>query len=184
MGTAASADGTGDPCIPQQESDPSFLGFDEKEVNLETRSPSCKTGVCLVNHFRGRTSCPYGQDPNGEAPAGSKPCMTTGPGSAVTGGEPPRDLKHKALVPPQCVDRPAAATVYCSCRCANAQGRTDDGARYCGCSAGFECTSLVTSTGTDPDHVAGSYCVKSGTAFDRSTACNAGDCDPVAATCR
>ena len=51
----------GDPCTPEDENIPSFAGFDEGEVNVESRSFQCVTRVCLVNHFRGRTECPNGQ---------------------------------------------------------------------------------------------------------------------------
>ena len=58
-------EGVGDPCTPEQEYDPSFIGFDEKEVNVESKSFQCRTRICLVNHFRGRASCPYGQNSEG-----------------------------------------------------------------------------------------------------------------------
>ena len=60
-GTGCSASGVGDPCIPEQEYNEQFLGFSQKEVNVESKSFQCQTRVCLVNHFRGRVSCPYGQ---------------------------------------------------------------------------------------------------------------------------
>src|SRR5258706_11907102 len=57
----SSSTGVGDSCIPDDESRPDFSGYAENEVNIESESPSCQTGVCLVNHFRGRVSCPDGQ---------------------------------------------------------------------------------------------------------------------------
>jgi hypothetical protein len=189
-GTAGAAEGVGDPCVPQQESSPSFLGFDEKELSIETRSPSCKTGVCLANHFRGRVSCPYGQSVTGDKPTGAKTsCLlpgTTEPVSGLTDPALPSDFsdpRRKAFVAPQCVDRAAEKTVYCSCRCANAEGRTDDGATYCGCGDGFECASLVKALGKSANDIAGSYCVKKGTAYSADTACSEGDCDPIARVC-
>ena len=62
--------GVGDPCTPEQEYEPSFIGFDEKEVNVESKSFQCQTRICLANHFQGRVSCPYGQDADGKAPNG------------------------------------------------------------------------------------------------------------------
>lgn len=176
----ASSEGVGNPCVPTVESDPTFSAFDEKEVNLETGSPSCGTGICLINHFRGRVSCRYGQGPDGSVPPGASPCIAPGKNTQVTGGTDPR---RKAAVPPQCVDRTADKTVYCSCRCANVQARTDDGASYCACPGGFECTQLVTSIGASGNDIAGSYCVKSGTVFDKNTACNQGDCNPASQSC-
>ena len=52
--------GVGDPCTPEQEYSTTFRGFDEKEVNVESKSFQCQTRLCLVNHFQGRVSCKYG----------------------------------------------------------------------------------------------------------------------------
>ena len=41
-----SDEGVGDPCTPEQEYDPSFNGFDEKEVNVESKSFQCRTRLC------------------------------------------------------------------------------------------------------------------------------------------
>lgn len=70
----------------------------------------------------------------------------------------------------QCADRPAEKTVYRSCRCANSDGRTDDGARYCACPDDYSCTQLVSQIGPG-DAISGSYCIKRGTAYDPATAC-------------
>ncbi len=59
------ASGVGDPCIPEREFDRTFSGFDPQEVNAESKSFQCLTRLCLVNHFRGRVTCPYGQDKTG-----------------------------------------------------------------------------------------------------------------------
>src|SRR5688572_12410764 len=53
--------GIGDPCLPELESDPFFAGFDVGEEFVESRSFQCETRICLINHFRGRVSCPAGQ---------------------------------------------------------------------------------------------------------------------------
>src|SRR5579859_7285293 len=55
----------GAPCVPDEELDPSFPGFPENEISFESRDPQCASRICLVNHFRGRVTCPYGQDSNG-----------------------------------------------------------------------------------------------------------------------
>ena len=52
--------------------------------------------------------------------------------------------------------------MYCSCRCANADGSTDDGARYCECPDGYSCTKLVENIGLGREQLAGSYCIKEG----------------------
>lgn len=172
--------GLGDPCMPAQERDPTFSSFTEREVSLETDSPGCLTGVCLVNHFRGRVSCPYGQAADGSAPNGaSSPCHAAGSVEPVTGA--PGD-RVGARVLPQCADRTAEKAVYCSCRCANADGRTDDGSNYCPCSEGFECKALVARIGIRDDALAGSYCIKKGSAYAADSACSA-DCDPLTQKC-
>src|SRR3954471_6960701 len=53
--------GVGDPCTPEDEYQQIFSGYQVGEVNLESRSFQCETRLCLVNHFEGRVSCPYGQ---------------------------------------------------------------------------------------------------------------------------
>src|ERR1700690_949012 len=101
--TVASCDPTlslvGTPCVPAQESDPTFLGFDPQEVSFEATPTDQQTPnaiVCLVNPFRGRVTCPYGQDATGSQlpqlggatggafPAGVGPCKTPA-GDAVVG---------------------------------------------------------------------------------------------------
>ena len=152
------ASGVGDPCIPEQEFDHGFTGFDQKEVNVESKSFQCHTRLCLVNHFRGRVSCPYGQNkarpgcrrstarPAERSVRQDKFKQTIG-ACLIPGGTDPTkdgidgkdsqgnylDPTNQATVPPQCLDREAVDTVYCSCRCANADGKTDDGANYCTC---------------------------------------------------
>ena len=140
--------GVGDPCTPSVERAAGFRGFHESEVTIETGAPQCRTQVCLVNHFRGAVSSPYG------------------------GGD----------VLPQCADRSAAKAVYCSCRCANAAGKTDDSDDYCACADGFECANLVSSIGALDDHVSGSYCIKKSTAYDPAASCSS-SCDPNGAQC-
>src|SRR5262245_28915618 len=105
-----SSDGVGDPCVPFREREAAFNDFDERELNLETQSPSCKTAICLINHFRGRVSCPYGQDAAGRPPEGKSACVTNPGGATLTGAADPRKGK---MVRPQCVDRTATAAVYC-----------------------------------------------------------------------
>jgi len=177
--------GVGDPCTPEAEYSPAFLGFDDKEVNVEEKSFQCETRLCLANHFEGRVSCPYGQASTGTAAAttaydGTHKACTTPLGQLVTGVDPTTGLVDSPVQPPQpgavlpqCMDRTAAQTVYCSCRCANVDGQTNDGSNYCSCPTGFSCTQLVSSVGpsTDPNLV-GAYCIKNGTAYDPNNACS------------
>jgi hypothetical protein len=177
------ATGVGDPCTPEQEFETTFNGFDEQEVNVESKSFQCQTRLCLVNHFRGRVSCPYGQDREGRPPAGlegkdvpgANGCRIPGSEEPVSGD--PNDARRGKTVQAQCLDRTADKAVYCSCRCANIDGRTDDGANYCTCPDGFTCRQLVTSIGAGDTGLTGAYCIKNGTEYDRNTAC-ASSCDP------
>ena len=179
-GTGCKQTGVGDPCTPEQEFQPTFQGFNEQEVNLESKSFQCQTRLCLVNHFRGRVSCPYGQK-NGNAPDGAKdPCFVPGSKDPITGN--PQDTTNGKNVQPECLDRTADKAVYCSCRCQNVDGRTDDGANYCTCPDGFHCSQLVTSIGAANEGLTGGYCVKDTTDFNRANSCGQ-SCDPAQKNC-
>ncbi|RYG15567.1 hypothetical protein EON82_26085, partial [bacterium] len=159
--------GVGDPCTPEQEYDKSFGGFAVDEVNVESKSFQCQTRLCLVNHFQGRVTCPYGQSESQAGPVGAdgttavNGCLTPA-GIPVDGkaGDTVVDVSKAAKVEPQCTDRTADKAVYCSCRCANVDGKTDDGASYCSCPDGFACEQLVTSIGALDTGLTGAYCIK------------------------
>src|SRR5690606_4311600 len=68
IGSNCGGAGIGDPCVPEDEYLTTFSGFSQDEVNVESRSFQCLTRVCLVNHFDGRVSCPYGQIEDPAAP--------------------------------------------------------------------------------------------------------------------
>src|SRR5579862_2548471 len=86
-GTGCQPSGVGDPCIPEAEYNQSFTGFSVDEVNTESESFQCLTRLCLVNHFQGRVTCPYGQGADGSPPMGGQQCGTILPGSP-NGGKP------------------------------------------------------------------------------------------------
>ncbi len=179
------AAGVGDPCTPESEYRTDFSGFDRKEVNVEAKSFQCQTRVCLVNHFQGRTTCPYGKqqarDENGKLLVGGDgepvwgPCLVPGTSEGPSAGGAPLTVK------PACANRQADKAVYCSCRCANVQGRTDDGANYCKCGDGYSCTQLVGAVGAQQLGLTGAYCIKNGTAFTDDGACP--ECDPKKRDC-
>ncbi len=166
IGTGCQSSGVGDPCTPEQEYDPTFAGFVEQEVSTEGESFQCQTRLCLVNHFQGRVSCPYGQTADGGInPPATSACVTPGVPSPVTG---PLVSGSTAEVQPQCTDRTANQTVYCSCRCEDINGSTAGG-NFCKCPSGFTCTQLVSSLSAMSDQgLTGGYCIKSGTQFDNS----------------
>ena len=153
--------GVGDPCTPEDEYQTRFSGYSEDEVNVESRSFQCETRVCLVNHFRGRVSCPYGQTEADLSKAGTDGSRCRIPG---TSGDQAGDQVAVA-VQPQLVTRRDEKAVYCSCRCKNADGSKDDGARYCDCPEGFSCTKLLDDLGLGSAQLAGYYCIRNGSQF-------------------
>ncbi|MEO7114171.1 MAG: hypothetical protein ABI183_27265 [Polyangiaceae bacterium] len=181
---ACKSTGVGDPCTPEAEYNTSGNGsdgFSIDEVNFESKSFQCLTRLCLVNHFQGRVSCQYGQDSSGNPPPGVKNgCTVPNDATQKITGDP--SLGAKNVVNPQCTDRTADKAVYCSCRCANADGKTDDGANYCACPDGFTCSQLVSPIGTTNEGLTGAFCIKQGTEYDKSNAC-ANTCDPTTNPC-
>jgi hypothetical protein len=143
-------------CTPLDEYEPTFSGFGLREVNVEDRSPTCASQICLVNHFQGRVSCPYGQNEAGaESQLDSPPCLTPDGGARVLWE-----------VEPQLVDRRPEDAAYCSCHCGGPEGSGP----FCACPSGFECVPLVPFGLGMPDdpswNLQGSYCIKAGTAYD------------------
>jgi hypothetical protein len=154
--------GVGDPCIPEDEYQTDFAGYGIEEVNIESRSFQCETRLCLVNHFEGRVSCPYGQPdrrPNTTTPAAAdddRHCFL-----------PDKPLEERwwiqVPVAPQRFTRQDDDAVYCSCRCKG----PDANARYCDCPDGYSCLELVGDYGLSAGgQLEGSYCVRKGTKYD------------------
>jgi hypothetical protein len=150
--------GIGDPCTPEDEYQQYFSGYSVTEVNMESRSFQCETRLCLVNHFQGRVSCPYGQtQKDADTPSPNldyKYCHIPGYSGAAN--------QIKVEVNKQYDRRKAVDTVYCSCRC----NGPDAAARYCKCPTAYQCVELLnTIKGLGGTELAGSYCVKEGTEF-------------------
>jgi hypothetical protein len=179
---ACQSGGVGDPCIPEDEYRQNFNGYAISEVNVESKSFQCETRVCIVNHFTGRASCPYGQADTSLS-TGSAPLPPTDPGRCripgtdgnhclttdQAGGKPtacgPGTYNVDEItvaVDSQRIERNAQDTVYCSCRCKG----PDTSARYCECPSGYECSELVRELGIGASQLAGSYCIKAGTAYN------------------
>jgi hypothetical protein len=98
------------------------------------------------------------------------------------------DSMKQATVAPQCTERTADRAVYCSCRCANVDGLTNDGRNYCKCPDGFSCKQLVPSVGIVSgganQGLTGGYCIKTGSDYDPSGVCEGcsakqANCGPV-----
>jgi hypothetical protein len=186
-GTGCQSTGVGDPCTPEQEYDPSYLGAQVTEVKAESKSYQCQSFLCLVNHFQGLVSCPYGQTESSAMPAQTPlaPQRCSTPlGESVTGKDSTGafvDPNKQDTVAPNCQNRTAANSVYCSCRCANVAGQTNDGANYCTCPDGFDCKQLISSIGVSFEGLTGAYCIKHQTDFDPAFICN--PCDSSTASC-
>jgi hypothetical protein len=176
IGSSCGGSGIGDPCIPEEEYLTDFPGFNVGEVNVESRSFQCLTRVCLVNHFRGRVSCPYGQteetatncSTNAAACREGTPEHETSCRIPDRSGEDVLD-RVKVEIDPQFQDRTAAQAVYCSCRCSGPNGVKDPKARYCDCPSGYSCEDIFADLGdvaAGKGQLAGSYCVRDGTQFN------------------
>jgi hypothetical protein len=165
---ACQSSGVGDPCVPEDEYNTEFNGFDPAEVNVESKSFQCETRVCLVNHFRGRVSCKYGQDVDAMGmPTGQKVCCVPGQYDSTThqcapSADPSAPNKIAVAVNAQVQNRKSEDTVYCSCRCDGPEAN----ARYCKCPSGYACTHLVDDLKLPGGQLAGSYCVKDGTQYN------------------
>jgi hypothetical protein len=77
----------GDPCLPDLEKGSFFAGFSVAQLSVVSNDfNACQTGICLINHFQGRVSCPLGQaapepckGPNDlESCPGGKKCVEAG----------------------------------------------------------------------------------------------------------
>ncbi|MGC4089583.1 MAG: hypothetical protein QM756_17180 [Polyangiaceae bacterium] len=155
LSAACTPGGVGDPCTPEDEYLTTFSGFSVEEVNVESRSFQCETRICLVNHFQGRVSCPYGNDKSTTVMN-----QQQHPPACIIPGDPSKQIE--VAVDPQIVQRRADNAVYCSCRCDG----PDANARYCECPSGFSCTKLVEKFGFEKGgQLAGSYCIREGSEY-------------------
>jgi hypothetical protein len=173
---ACQSGGVGDPCVPEDEYKTEFAGFKVTEENIESRSFQCQTRICLVNHFQGRVSCPYGQP---KPAAGSTPtgCQTPTSGDGekdlsccVPGTDTPIDVE----VCGQCANskREATQAVYCSCRCDVADGEPPDpNFNFCECPTGYVCSQIRPNVGLGDVQLTGKYCIKEGTEFQNKGEC-------------
>lgn len=154
LGVACQSGGVGDPCIPNLEYSPGDPGAREEGAQIEDRSFQCETRVCLINHFRGRVSCPFGNPAGGSLYSGDdKECYV--PGTTV---------KVTAAVPPQCRER--KDNVYCSCLCGR-EGEAADPDKFCECPAGFECDFVTVPLDPTIMRPGDKYCVKADPRFNK-----------------
>ncbi len=68
--------------------------------------------------------------------------------------------------------RDAEDAVYCSCRCgppSDGASEADANFNFCTCDEGYECVEIRPNVGLGDAVVAGKYCVKQGTTFEKET---------------
>lgn len=156
----------GVPCVVADESNPGFEGFRIAEESIESHSPTCGgEGVCLVNHFQGRVSCPLGQPAVDDPTSPRKSCTPDGPPcpsgqacvEAVSAGapaqfvchapnncqradvaDPDRDNRDENGIPKDCcVPGTDTPVVAAVCgQCDEKSRRDAEGAVYCSCRCG------------------------------------------------
>ncbi|MDC3981666.1 hypothetical protein [Polyangium jinanense] len=121
----------GNPCVPFVELDARFPGTKVTERNIVTNDfQQCETGICLINNFQGRTSCPLGQP---------EPTPCTGPLDASCG--PDQSCVESGVVPVPC--DPQAADGGAS-QCANYGGACNAEHGACECTADEHCPQGTT----------------------------------------
>jgi hypothetical protein len=79
----------GDPCIPSDEKLANVSGFSMNELMFEDHFAACSSGLCLVNHFQGRVSCPLGQEAPASCSGPSDPSCGSGSSCVATGNAGP-----------------------------------------------------------------------------------------------
>lgn len=127
---SGSDDPIGEFCVPQVVPDPN--GFAPGGLFLETGSPACGGGVCIV----------YNDYPE---------AMSLDPRDTREACEARGDAECDGLPDQALLD----AVLYCTCRCG---GPVEDPSRYCACPEAFSCVANVVG-GSDPD-LAGDYCIR------------------------
>ena len=158
---ACKAGGVGDPCIPNDEFSATYGGASESGAQIEDRSFQCETRVCLIKHFRGRVTCPFGNTLGGSLYSGDdKDCVVPGTNEVVS--QPVR---------PQCSSR--KDQVYCSCRCAG----DDAAANYCECPADYVCKEVTRSLDPTLVRPGDKYCVKNDDVVSDGYECAGLGCD-------
>jgi hypothetical protein len=116
----------GHACIPYPEREFGFSGFKEPEVNIVSRDfDQCQTGICLLNHFQGRATCPLGQ---------AEPMPCAGPADSIC---PAGSACQEAGVVPVYCD--ATAADGGAAQCMDYGGACNGERSACECSADEHC---------------------------------------------
>lgn len=151
------------------------------------RNPACSEGVCDPDgkfcqcNPAEQAFCPDGYSCDNEtAQCVTAVCtVTEGEGSEDKCFVPGTKVPIATSVCAQCSSRPAADTVYCSCRCGIADGEKedpDDNFNFCECPEGFVCSEVRPNVGLGDVQLTGKYCIKDGTEYIDETKTS---CGPV-----
>jgi len=178
LGMGCAVTGVGDPCIPEDEFNPTYGQSVADDLVIDVNSVQCETRVCLRHYFRGRVSCPFG---NGAIGGQTGKCQAVekkrglytldGTQNGTLCCPILGDVEEKAVTRPvdaQCNERKANDSVYCSCRCDVPDDPDIDREKVtlCKCPTGFTCKPLCDRTHGNcslvPKGKWGSYCVKDG----------------------
>ena len=155
----------GAPCIEDDEWAPDFSGFAVGDLNVATLSTRCDSGMCIVNNFQGRVSCPYGQS-EAQAMTDSQ-CFVPDSEDPIT-----------VPVEPQRLDRRASKTVTCSCQCDGPAGGP-----FCTCPSGTVCEYPFANIGLPPPPMPGKYCIPVGALYDPREVLTPEFCDATPENC-
>ncbi|MBI4701533.1 MAG: hypothetical protein HY744_10295 [Deltaproteobacteria bacterium] len=140
LGCESATDYMGENCTPSLEYRHDFAGFKLSESTIETGHSECGTGVCLVNHFQGRVTCPNGQ--NKPMPCG---------GDSDCGGE---KCKQAGVIAPACDPGKNAPDGTNQEDCHGL--KCNPSGRYCECNSNADCAMEGYSCGEQVDK--GSMC--------------------------
>lgn len=122
----------GNACVSSDEYVSGYSGYELDQINLETESAACSSGICLAYHFQGRVSCPYGQTEADLSLPTDDPHRCRVPRA-------PGSTEIRAVevpVPPSFADRSAHDAAYCTCAC-------DGPNPACTCPNGYSCRQVI-----------------------------------------
>jgi len=153
----------GSPCVLAYEFCADFGGASESFTLPDMNSPMCGGQICMAKHFRGRSTCPFGNPAGGSQYTGADAeCNLPGSSTPVT-----------EAVQPQCATR--TNQVYCTCECAGSDPNGD----YCLCPRAFSCQLVAANGGPGI-----SLCVREDDIVGDGYTCPQGmKCDEVADHC-
>jgi hypothetical protein len=109
--------------------------------------------------------------PNACQSADATAAENQGKACCVPGTDAPVSVSVCAQCAPD-AQRDAAGSVYCSCRCAVADGApAEPDFNFCTCPSGYTCSQIQSNLGLGNPELNGKYCIKDGSAFTSAITC-------------